>query len=154
MIKLLVTGTRRTPHKTQVTNVLSLLWDDLEDDDVMLIHGDCPHPSGRDAFDIPQVRVLFSVDKIADEFAESAGWRIWKFPAHWNICDKNCYHKPRSDGKCPAAGPRRNKAMVDALDPATDMVIAFPQGESKGTRGTIELARAHGIEPLIYELGD
>lgn len=153
-MKILVTGTRSTPHKEQVINTLSLLWDELGDQDILLIHGDCMHPTGKDAFSSPNVRVLFSVDQIAAEFASFAKWDIKKCPAQWYRCDENCYHKPRADKKCPAAGPRRNKKMVEMLDPTADMVIAFPQGESKGTRGTIELARAHGIEPLIYELGD
>lgn len=41
------------------------------------------------------------------------------------------------------AGPMRNQAMVDMLPPGS-LVLAFWDGESKGTAHTIRIARARG----------
>lgn len=69
----------------------------------------------------------------ADAFARTWGGR------HWVITE---VHKAdwRTHGR--AAGPLRNKAMVDA---GADLVLAFPLGRSAGTRGCMRLAAAAGI---------
>lgn len=48
-----------------------------------------------------------------------------------------------------AAGPIRNRAIVDA----SDMVVAFWDGQSRGTASTLEYARAKNI-PVLVELVD
>lgn len=48
-----------------------------------------------------------------------------------------------------AAGPRRNAAMV-ATGPA--IVLAFPLGASRGTRGCMRLAERAGIPVKAYAL--
>jgi hypothetical protein len=47
------------------------------------------------------------------------------------------------------AGPLRNRAMV-AL--GADICLAFPKGESRGTRGCARMAREAGIPTIITEL--
>ena len=47
------------------------------------------------------------------------------------------------------AGPKRNKQMVDSKP---DIVLAFPLGESKGTRGTMKMALAAVIP--VKQLGE
>jgi hypothetical protein len=47
------------------------------------------------------------------------------------------------------AGPIRNKDMVDA---GADICLAFPKGESRGTRGCTKLAEKAGIATLVTEL--
>lgn len=54
--------------------------------------------------------------------------REWRFPADW-------------DGLGKAAGPIRNKQMIEAKP---DLVIAFPGG--KGTANMVKLARETNIE--------
>ncbi len=46
-----------------------------------------------------------------------------------------------------AAGPRRNADLVAA----TDILIAFPVGESKGTRGCIQLAKKAAKRVFVFE---
>lgn len=46
-----------------------------------------------------------------------------------------------------AAGPMRNAAMVKA---GLDICLAFPLGESRGTRGCMALAEKAGIPVLNY----
>lgn len=50
----------------------------------------------------------------------------------------------------PSGGPIRNQLMVERIKP--DFVLAFPRGESRGTRGTMALARKAGIPVYSYEL--
>lgn len=47
-----------------------------------------------------------------------------------------------------AAGPRRNIAMVDEVEP--DLVLAFMHPRSKGTRQCAEYARSKGI--MVHEI--
>ena len=44
------------------------------------------------------------------------------------------------------AGPLRNQKMVDL---GADICIAFPQGESRGTRNCMKLADKAGIEVVV-----
>jgi hypothetical protein len=50
-----------------------------------------------------------------------------------------------------AAGPIRNQAMLDTLDPKRDFVLAFPDPESKGTWDMVERARKAGVRVEVYE---
>jgi len=74
----------------------------------------------------------------ADAAADQVG-RLWAFgveawPADWT-----------SHGK--AAGPIRNQQMVNA---GADLCLAFPLGESRGTRDCVRRADAAGIPVLNY----
>ena len=44
-----------------------------------------------------------------------------------------------------AAGPIRNRQMLDYAKEESPLVVAFWDGQSKGTRNTIETARSLGI---------
>jgi len=71
-------------------------------------------------------------DRLADEIALGWGWTPERHPvtpADWDQFGK-------------AAGHRRNRLMVEL---GADVLLAFPLGESKGTRGCMRLARAAGI---------
>lgn len=50
-----------------------------------------------------------------------------------------------------AAGPIRNKVMVDSKP---DLVLAFPYGESRGTRHCIRVANEAGIPVIVVEVLD
>ena len=73
-------------------------------------------------------------DAIAD-FATYWGWEVERHPADW-----------RKHGK--AAGPIRNQEMVDA---GADICLAFPLGESRGTRDCMRRAEAAGIPVVPFE---
>lgn len=63
-------------------------------------------------------------DSLAKQYAEEEEQKYIEFLPDWNKFGKS-------------AGFRRNQQIVDACD----MVIAFWNGESKGTKHTIDLAR-------------
>lgn len=74
-------------------------------------------------------------DSIADEIAAGWGLRIEVFKADWDRYGK-------------AAGFIRNKAMAVA---GGDICLAFPLGESRGTRMMMDLAKKHHIPLEVYE---
>lgn len=74
-------------------------------------------------------------DRIAGEIAREFGCTVEIHAADW---DKH--------GK--SAGHRRNAEMIRA---GADMVLAFPLGESRGTRGCVALAEAAGIPVVVHE---
>ena len=61
------------------------------------------------------------------------------FPAEWDKYGK-------------AAGPIRNEQMAKyASEADRGILVAFPVGESKGTRNMIKLARQYGLEVEVIE---
>lgn len=81
--------------------------------------------------DLPDGTVVVSggargVDSLAVKMAEECGLSFVVFYADWSLGKK--------------AGPLRNQKIVDHAD----MVVAFHDGVSRGTRSTIELARKAG----------
>jgi hypothetical protein len=68
-------------------------------------------------------------DKLGEHYASLKGYSVARFPADW---DKH--------GK--AAGFLRNKEMAEYAN----MLIAFWDGESKGTKHMIDLAQSNGLE--------
>lgn len=72
------------------------------------------------------------VDKTAQNEAEKHGWTTEIFPADWS-----------KHGR--AAGYIRNQDIVDAAD----VVVAFWDGQSRGTYHTINLAYEAGKEVIV-----
>lgn len=90
--------------------------------------------AGRDAGAHPQETTVVhggapGADTIAGEVAAEFGCRVEVHPADWDRYSK-------------AAGPIRNAGMVTA---GADLCLAFPIGESRGTRDCIRQARLAGI---------
>lgn len=77
-------------------------------------------------------------DKIAHDIASGWPWTIEVHHANW-----------KKHGK--AAGPLRNAEMVEL---GADVVLAFPMGESRGTRNCIELAREAALRVVVVEARD
>lgn len=75
-------------------------------------------------------------DSIADNIAKQFGWAVISESAEWQKYGK-------------AAGHIRNQKMIIAHRP--NVVLAFPLGESKGTRGCIKLASDAGIMVRVFE---
>ena len=67
-------------------------------------------------------------DQLGERFANGGGYPIKRFPADW---DKH--------GK--AAGPKRNAEMAEYAD----CLIAFWDGQSKGTKNMIDTAKKKGL---------
>ena len=71
-------------------------------------------------------------DTLGERYAHERGYAVEKYPADWN-----------RDGK--AAGPIRNAQMAKVAD----ALIAFWDGQSKGTANMINLAR---LKPLPFRI--
>lgn len=67
-------------------------------------------------------------DTLGEQYAKEKGYPIKMFPAYW-----------KTHGK--AAGPIRNQQMADYAD----VLIAFWDGKSKGTRDMIYKAQQKGL---------
>lgn len=75
-------------------------------------------------------------DLMGEEWAEEFNLPVEQYPADWNKYGKS-------------AGYIRNKQMLEEGKP--DLVVAFPIGESRGTRNMISLAEKANIKTIIVE---
>ena len=74
------------------------------------------------------------VDTLGEQYAEEKGLEVKKFPADWK-------------GYGRAAGIIRNSQMADY----GDMLIAFWDGKSKGTKNMIETARKKQLQVSVVK---
>ena len=74
------------------------------------------------------------VDLMGERYAEENGFRVKLFFPEWKKYGR-------------AAGPIRNKKMVECAD----LVIAFWDGKSKGTRSLIEYAQNDEKETVVIK---
>jgi hypothetical protein len=72
-------------------------------------------------------------DTLGERYAKDRGHKIKEFPANWNEFGKS-------------AGYRRNKEMSEYAD----ALIAFWDGESKGTAHMIDLAKERNLKIKIH----
>ena len=77
-------------------------------------------------------------DSISVEYAKSLGLPTEVFEAQWNRQPDGSYDR--------TAGFRRNQLIVDA----SDVVVAFWDGVSSGTRDTIVRAKKTGKPVIVY----
>ena len=78
-------------------------------------------------------------DTLGEKFAKAYGYTLKIFTADWNKYGK-------------AAGPIQNEEMAKyASEADRGILIAFPVGESRGTRNMIKLAKQYGLEIEIVE---
>jgi len=68
-------------------------------------------------------------DLLGEQYAADRGYPIKKFPADWGLHGK-------------AAGPIRNRQMAERAD----MLIAFWDGESPGTRNMLRTAESLALD--------
>lgn len=73
-------------------------------------------------------------DRIAGTIAEGMGLHVEAYPADWDVHGKS-------------AGPIRNQQMVDL---GADICLAFPLGESRGTRHCMQAAEKAGIKVINH----
>lgn len=74
-------------------------------------------------------------DRLGERYAVDRGYDIKKFPADWDMYGK-------------AAGYKRNAVMARYAD----MLIAFWDGNSKGTQHMITLAKEHNLRIAIITM--
>ena len=77
------------------------------------------------------------VDKIGEDYGNVWSLPVKIFPADWKQHDK-------------AAGPIRNEEMAQYAD----VLVAFWDGKSKGTRDMINRALNHNLEVHVYIMKD
>ena len=74
-------------------------------------------------------------DKLGERYAKEKGYPIKRFPANWSELGKK-------------AGYIRNEQMAIYAD----SLIAFWDGESKGTKHMIELAKKHNLNTRTIQI--
>ena len=71
-------------------------------------------------------------DKLGEQYAKERGYKLTQFPADWNKYGR-------------AAGPKRNEQMANYAD----TLVAFWDGESKGTLNMIKLANQNKLSVTV-----
>lgn len=124
MIRIIIAGSRKFNDYSKMLNKLDELGTHLlaTMDDIEIVSG---HASGADT--------------LGEKFAKAYNYPLKIFPADWNTYGK-------------AAGPIRNEQMAKyAAEADRGILVAFPIGESKGTRNMIKLAKQYGLEVNVIE---
>jgi hypothetical protein len=124
MIRIIIAGSRKFNDYSKMLNKLDELGTHLlaTMDDIEIVSG---HASGADT--------------LGEKFAEAYNYPLKIFPAEWDKYGK-------------AAGPIRNEQMAKyAAEADKGILIAFPMGESRGTRNMIKLAEQYGLEIEVIE---
>lgn len=67
-------------------------------------------------------------DSLGEQYAREKGYTVERYPADWNTHGR-------------AAGPIRNAQMANSAD----ALIAFWDGQSKGTKSMINIAKTKGL---------
>lgn len=75
-------------------------------------------------------------DKLGERWAELLKVPCEKYPANWDLYGKS-------------AGYRRNEEMADNAD----ALIALWDGESRGTKHMIDIAKRKGLHVYVYNVG-
>ncbi len=73
------------------------------------------------------------VDTLGEQYAQENNLKLYKFPADWSTYGKR-------------AGYIRNAEMAENAD----ALLAIWDGESRGTKHMIDIARAKGLEVYVY----
>lgn len=124
MTRMIIAGSRKFNDYEKMLNALDNLGIHLINtiDPVEIVSG---HASGADT--------------LGEKFAKAYNYPLKIFPADWNKYGK-------------AAGPIRNEQMAKyAAEADRGILVAFPIGESKGTRNMIKLAKQYGLEVNIID---
>lgn len=135
--RLLVTGSRKWVDDGAVESELRRFLK-FQDDRIVVVHGDCPNGADRIARDFARRHPR------ATEESHPADWslRCPRCPGHRRVRNGASY--------CPAQGPLRNQKMVDL---GADACLAFPLGESNGTRDCMARAKKAGIPVHDVSIG-
>lgn len=90
-----------------------------------------------------QIRVISGgakgADRLGECYAFDNGYSVIRFQALWGVYRKS-------------AGPRRNNEMAKfASESGSGTLIAFWDGESRGTKNMIDTARRYGLHVIVVE---
>lgn len=122
-MRVLVTGSRDWTDRKAVWLAIFSEYVDAEYDSGLftVVHGDCPTGADLHARQFYEWQSRYVIEE--------------RHPADWDRYGKS-------------AGPRRNQHMVDL---GADVCLAFPLGESRGTRHCMEAARRAGIRVKVVD---
>jgi len=122
MMKVIIAGGRKYDDYNTLQSMVMAIVDNIED----------TRPSPED------VEIVSGgargADKLGERFAKENGFKVKLFPANWDTYGKS-------------AGYIRNKEMADYAD----TLVAFWDGESKGTGHMIDLAKKKGLKVFVIK---
>ena len=122
-LRIIVAGSREFKNYDLLRDTLMDYLDFMDDKDVV------DNPS--------QVKFISGTAKGADtlgeQFAYTYEYEVIRFPAAWDIYGKS-------------AGYRRNAEMAKYASEAYGVLFAFWDGQSRGTKHMIDLAKRYGLE--------
>ena len=79
-------------------------------------------------------------DQLGERFARKYRYNLKYFPAQWDMYGKS-------------AGPIRNRKMAEYAAEGHGILFAFWDGNSRGTKSMIELAKKYGLEVYVVRYG-
>ena len=122
MTRVIIAGSRNFNDQDLFDNSIHDTLIRYETDELEIVSGGC---SGA--------------DRMGEEYAEEWGIKCTVFPADWDTYGR-------------AAGPIRNEQMTKYAAAADrGILVAFPIGESLGTRNMIKLSKRYGLEVEVIE---
>lgn len=108
----------------------------------------------RDELEVVIEAEATGADRIARMVAQANGVPVLPFPADWSVHAEGWCRCRRPGRTCPAAGPRRNRRMLDEGRPT--LVVAFTddfENPRSGTRGMCRMAVRAGVPTTLVEHG-
>ena len=122
MTRIIIAGSRKFNNYEKLSSTINKIISTIKDESIEIISGGC---TGADA--------------LADKYAWENEIRFSVFAADWATYGK-------------AAGPIRNRRMAEyAAQGDHGILVAFPIGESRGTRNMINVAKEYGLEVEVVE---
>lgn len=127
-MRLLITGSRNLTddHRDAVFSALDKAVESWVDEHGEDTENTFIHGAARGA------------DSIGASWAVERGWKVEPYPANWEEYGKS-------------AGYIRNEQMVKS---GVDLCVAFPMGNSYGTRNCMKIARQHKVPVVTHEFDD
>ena len=118
-LRVIVAGSRNFSDYDLLADELNHLFDSYKDFDLTIISG-----------------VARGADSLGERYASENGLKLVRFPAQWEKYGKR-------------AGYIRNEEMLRFASETEALLVAFWDGESKGTRHMISLASKENIQKKI-----
>lgn len=110
MTRIIVAGSRNFQDEGMLFSTLDKIISEIGDNNIEIVTGGCR-----------------GADEIGKQYAIEHGYKHTEFPADWSKYGKK-------------AGYIRNKEMAEYASKTNAICIAFPVGESKGTRMMMDIA--------------
>jgi len=90
-------------------------------------------------------------DSLGARFAYEKGWRLKTMPADWNKYGKSAGYRRNEDMAKYALEWKQNLEKGEVIRTSQPMLIAFWDGESKGTKHMIDIANKHNLKIHIIK---